>query len=135
VTERGVELPVDVCDLDDAKVARLGERFRQVGAELGRATGMTFGCKEPTVSKAAIADPRILNIIAASAHSLGITHLRMPSGAGRDAQEVAHICPMGTTVIPSIGGVSHSPEAFSKAEDVVPGVNVLLSAVKRADAL
>lgn len=52
-----------------------------------------------------------------------------------DDAKVAHICPTGTTVIPSIGRVSHSPKASSKAEEVVHGVNVLLNAVKRVDAL
>jgi N-carbamoyl-L-amino-acid hydrolase len=58
----------------------------------------------------------------------------MPSGAGHDAQEMAHICPMGMIFVPSVGGVSHSPREFTKPEDVVNGVNVLLNAVKKVDA-
>jgi len=57
----------------------------------------------------------------------------MRSGAGHDAQEVAHIAPMAMIFVPSVGGISHSPREFTKAEDVASGVDVLLNAVVRAD--
>ena len=45
-----------------------------------------------------------------------------------DAQEIARIAPMGMIFIPSIGGISHSPKEFSKAEDITRGADVLLNA-------
>ena len=36
--------------------------------------------------------------------------LRLPSGAGHDAQMMAPLGPMGMIFVPSVGGVSHSPE-------------------------
>ncbi len=72
--------------------------------------------------------------VEASAASLGLSRQRMPSGAGHDAQEMALICPMGMIFVPSVGGVSHAPAEFTKAEDVVNGVNVLLNAVLTVDA-
>ena len=35
--------------------------------------------------------------------------------------------------VPSVGGISHSPREFSKAEDIAHGANVLLNAVVAAD--
>jgi N-carbamoyl-L-amino-acid hydrolase len=35
--------------------------------------------------------------------------------------------------VPSVGGISHSPQEFTKPEDVVNGADVLLKAVLRAD--
>ncbi len=131
----GVELTVDLRDLDAAKVNRFGERFQRIAAEIGRATDTTFAFKESTSSQPAMADPRVMDIITASAEALGLSHMRMPSGAGHDAQEVAQLCPMGMIFIPSIGGISHSPKEYSRPEDIVNGVNVLLNAVKRVDAL
>ena len=69
-----------------------------------------------------------------AATSLGLSRQRMPSGAGHDAQEVAHIAPMAMIFVPSVGGISHSPREFTKPEDVVNGANVLLNAVIAADA-
>jgi N-carbamoyl-L-amino-acid hydrolase len=41
--------------------------------------------------------------------------------------------PMGMIFIPSVGGVSHSPEEFSRREDVINGANVLLRALLMLD--
>lgn len=130
-----VELSIDLRDLDAAKVERFAERFRRIGAEIGAATGTTFAFTEATNSQPAMADARIMDAIGQSAEALGLTQQRMPSGAGHDAQEVAHICPMGMIFVPSVGGISHAPREFTKSEDVVHGVNVLLGAVQRVDAL
>ena len=130
-----VQLTVDLRDLDAAKVARFGERFKQLGAEIGRATNTTFAFADGTSSAPAMADARIMDIIGQSAERLGLTQQRMPSGAGHDAQELAHICPMGMIFVPSVGGISHAPSEFTRPEDVVHGVNVLLNAVQQVDAL
>lgn len=130
-----VKLTVDLRDLDDAKVLRFADRFRALGAEIGRATDTNFAFRTLVDSKAALADSRVMDIVDASAASLGLTHQRMPSGAGHDAQELALICPMGMIFVPSVGGISHSPREFTKPEDVANGVNVLLNAVQRVDAL
>lgn len=50
-----------------------------------------------------------------------------------DAQQLALIAPMGMIFVPNVGGISHSPREFTKAEDVVRGVDVLLNSVIAAD--
>lgn len=130
-----VVLTVDLRDLDDAKVARFAARFQQLGAEIGRATDTAFTFRNLVSSKAALADGRVMDAIDASAAALGLSSQRMPSGAGHDAQELSLICPMGMIFVPSVGGISHSPREFTKPEDVANGVNVLLDAVRRVDAL
>jgi N-carbamoyl-L-amino-acid hydrolase len=57
----------------------------------------------------------------------------MPSGAGHDAQAVAHFAPIGMVFIPSVGGLSHHPEEYSRPEDIEAGANVLLGALLKAD--
>jgi N-carbamoyl-L-amino-acid hydrolase len=58
----------------------------------------------------------------------------MPSGAGHDAQDMAHIAPTGMIFVPSVGGISHSPEEFTSATDMANGVNVLLHTVLTLDS-
>lgn len=130
-----VLLTVDLRDLDAAKVERFAGRFERIGAEIGAATGTTFAFRDTVSSTPALADARIMDAIDASADALGLIHQRMPSGAGHDAQELAHICPMGMIFVPSIGGISHSPREFTRQEDVVNGVHVLMTAVQRVDDL
>jgi N-carbamoyl-L-amino-acid hydrolase len=129
-----VELSVDLRDLDADKIQRFAERFRQIGAEIGEATGTTFAFRDVTSSKPAISDPTLVEAVEASATALGLSSRRMPSGAGHDAQVMALICPMAMIFVPSVGGVSHSPKEYTRPEDVAGGVDVLLNAVAAADA-
>lgn len=128
-----VVMTIDVRDLDAAKLARLHGTFERIGREIGTATDTTFTFNMQVQSEPALADARVMSWIEASTQSLGLTRQRMPSGAGHDAQEIAHIAPMGMIFIPSVGGISHSPKEFSKAADITNGANVLMNAVVAAD--
>ncbi len=79
-------------------------------------------------------DARLRRIIADSAASLRLSHRLMPSGAGHDAQDIAHIAPIGMIFVPSEGGISHSPREFTSAGDMANGVNVLLRTMLAIDA-
>ncbi|MDZ7631130.1 MAG: Zn-dependent hydrolase [Gemmatimonadaceae bacterium] len=128
-----VVLTVDLRDLDDTKIARFATAFEQLGARIGSATRTTFSFRTLVESTAALADASIMTAIEGSASALGLSAMRMPSGAGHDAQEVGHIAPMGMIFIPSIGGISHSPKEFSTPEDIAHGADVLLNAVIALD--
>lgn len=128
-----VVLTVDLRDLDQAKIDRFTARFEQLGREIGEATRTTFTFNQLVNSAPALSDTRIMDVVTSSATALGLSHQRMPSGAGHDAQEVAHIAPMGMIFVPSVGGISHSPKEFSRAEDITNGANVLMNAVVGLD--
>ena len=81
----------------------------------------------------ATTDPRVRQVLEEAVHSLDLSSISMPSGAGHDAQNLARICPTGMIFVPSVRGVSHSPREFTRAEDVENGVNVLLQAILRLD--
>ena len=129
-----VVMTVDLRDLDQTKIEHFTEVFDRLAREIGAATKTTFAFKRLTDSKPAISDPAVMNWIESSATALSLSSQRMPSGAGHDAQEIAHIAPMAMIFIPSVGGISHSPKEFSRAEDITNGANVLLNAVIAADA-
>ncbi len=129
-----VVLTVDLRDLDQTKVDRFDARFKQIAAEIGKATNTSFAFSVLTNSKPALSDERFMGWIEKSATDLGASFQRMPSGAGHDAQEIAHIAPMAMIFIPSVGGISHSPREFSRSEDIARGADVLLGALLGADA-
>ena len=128
-----VVMTIDLRDLDEAKLVRFNARFEQLGREIGAATDTRFAFRDLVNSEPAIADSRVMNWVDSSATSLGLSRMRMPSGAGHDAQEIARIAPMGMIFIPSIGGISHSPKEFSTPEDIERGARVLMGAVLAAD--
>jgi beta-ureidopropionase / N-carbamoyl-L-amino-acid hydrolase len=58
---------------------------------------------------------------------------RLPSGAGHDAQMMARLGPMGMIFVPSVGGISHSPQELTHWDDCANGANVLLHAILEMD--
>ncbi|NIP80396.1 MAG: M20/M25/M40 family metallo-hydrolase, partial [Gemmatimonadetes bacterium] len=81
-------------------------------------TGTSFGFRNFYISHAAPTDPAFRDVIEAAAESLGLSRLRMPSGAGHDAQSVARFAPIGMVFVPSRDGISHSPQEWTPPEDV-----------------
>ena len=129
-----VVLTVDLRDLDASKLVRFQAAFEKLGRDIGTATGTSFRFRDLVNSQPALADRQVMGWIDGSVKALGLTSQRMPSGAGHDAQEIAHIAPMGMIFVPSVGGISHSPKEFSRAADITNGADVLLNAVIAADA-
>jgi allantoate deiminase len=58
---------------------------------------------------------------------LSLTHRRMFSGAGHDAQLFSPLCPTAMIFVPSKAGISHSPEEYSTPEQLANGLSVLVS--------
>jgi N-carbamoyl-L-amino-acid hydrolase len=59
-------------------------------------------------------------------------HMRMPSGAGHDAQWLARRLPSAMMFVPSIGGISHHWTENTSDEDIVLGAQVFTDAIVNA---
>src|ERR1700676_433072 len=70
-------------------------------------------------------------IEAASADFAGGRSIRMPSGAGHDAQVLATIMPAGMLFVPSIGGISHHWSENTGDADIVMGAQVFVDVCRR----
>jgi N-carbamoyl-L-amino-acid hydrolase len=53
--------------------------------------------------------------------------MRMPSGAGHDAQMLARVCPSGMVFVPSHKGISHNPAEHTDKDHIVAGADVLMN--------
>ncbi|MEJ8825235.1 Zn-dependent hydrolase [Variovorax humicola] len=76
-------------------------------------------------------DDRIVGLIEQSAARRGLSHRRMTSGAGHDAQMMARICPAAMVFVPSQQGISHNPREHTETADLVQGANVLLDVMRK----
>ena len=129
-----VELSLEIRDLSMQKIDSVYAAVVDASVEIEAETKTTFSFDEFYVSRAAPTDPRYQQFVADAATSLGLSSLPLPSGAGHDAQSVAHFAPVGMIFVPSVGGISHSPKEFTRPEQIVGGANVLLQALLMADA-
>ncbi len=125
-----VKLTVELRDLSAEKIAKLGaaigERARGIAAE----TRTTIEMKRVAHHDSAIADPKLQRVIEDASAKLGFKTRRLPSGAGHDAQSMAHIGPMAMIFVPSVNGISHSPRELTRWEDCANGAAVLLETVR-----
>jgi N-carbamoyl-L-amino-acid hydrolase len=125
---------LELRDLDASKTLRVFALIEAEAKRIGEASGTTLSLVPAHESVPAPSDGEVRAMIDDAAKSLGYTARHMPSGAGHDAQSMAQLGPMGMIFIPSIGGISHSPREFSTAEDIARGAEVLMGALRRADA-
>jgi beta-ureidopropionase / N-carbamoyl-L-amino-acid hydrolase len=80
----------------------------------------------------ALMDSSIQNAVeAASLAFAGGKSIRMPSGAGHDAQVLATVMPSGMLFVPSIGGISHHWSENTEDSDIVTGAEVFVDACRR----
>lgn len=88
-----------------------------------------------TVAKYSTAcDPELIRIIDGACEELNLPHVIMPSGAGHDANPMAHEgVPMGMIFVPSVGGISHDGKEWTEARHVDAGADVLYRTVLKLD--
>ncbi len=129
-----VTLIVDLRDLSADVLELMADEVRQRIAVIARETGTTVEMQRIAEYAAADATPTVQQAIADSADEAGLTAVQMPSGAGHDAAMMARLGPMGMIFVPSVDGISHSPQEFTSWDDCGRGAQVLLGAVVGADA-
>jgi N-carbamoyl-L-amino-acid hydrolase len=124
---------IELRDLSGEKVARMADEIRARAQIIARETGTTIEITRASHHAAALASPKVQQLVARSAEALTLPAMALPSGAGHDAQSMARVGPMGMIFVPSVGGVSHSPKELTSWEDCARGADALLLAVLAAD--
>jgi N-carbamoyl-L-amino-acid hydrolase len=129
-----VTMSLEVRDLASEKI---GSVFRAIEAEarrIAKARGTPIRFDELDVAlEPAPTDERLRSVVESAADSLGLSHSRMPSGAGHDAQEISRIAPIAMIFVPSQGGISHAPKEYTTPEDMANGADVLLRTLLAID--
>jgi N-carbamoyl-L-amino-acid hydrolase len=128
-----VKLSIELRDLSADKIARLGEEIQKRAMEIAEETATEINLKKIEHFPPAVADPELQGKIEAASAELGLRTMRLPSGAGHDAQMIARIAPMGMIFVPSVDGISHSPQELTRWKDCANGANVLLQTILLID--
>ncbi len=118
-------LTVDLRNTDGAVLAEAEWRVREHAAAIAAAEGVDVAWRP--LARFAPVDfaPAVVDRVEAAATRRGHGVMRLPSGAGHDAQMLARVCPAGMVFVPSRGGVSHNPAEFTAPEHLAAGTQVL----------
>jgi len=126
-------MTIELRDLSPEKLRRLGEALRARSRDIAASTRTTIELTPAHVTPPASASADVQSAIERAANARRWTTMRLPSGAGHDAQMMAQIAPMGMIFVPSVGGVSHSPKELTHWDDCARGADALLGTVLEMD--
>ena len=118
-----VDLTLQVRDLDPNNLDRF---VKDVASKYG------FDYELEHSSEPVRCGAEVMDAIARSADELGLSKMKMPSRASHDAQNFGK-WPMGMIFVPSIGGVSHSPEELTTWEQCYNGSMALSHTIRTLD--
>jgi len=128
-----VTFPVELRDLDTAKINRIAERVLHRLDAISREENVEISCTKPDFHAPALTAPAFQDAIRASARETGLATLDSPSGAGHDAQNAARFAPVGMIFVPSRGGISHSPLEYTSPGQAADGAEILYRTLLRLD--
>ncbi len=128
-----VAFTVDLRALTDALRLAAIARFEAEAQRIAAARGLTVAFE--LFHEVATADcaPHLQNGLAAAIADLGHKPVRLPSGAGHDAQIMARLCPSAMLFVRCRGGISHNPAEFASEADMGVAIAALIRFIERFD--
>ena len=126
------EMLFQIRDDDPDVIGRLEDLLRSMAADVSAKGRCSVAAERIRTGAPAMMDTTFQQAIeAASVAFAGGKSIRMPSGAGHDAQILATIMPAGMLFVPSIGGISHHWSENTDDADIVTGAQVFVDACRR----
>ena len=126
------EMLFQIRDDDPEVIVRLEDRLWSMAAEVTEQGRCSVAVERIRAGAPAVMDAAFQRAIeSASTDLAGGSSIRMPSGAGHDAQILASIMPAGMLFVPSIGGISHHWRENTADADIVTGAEVFVEACRR----
>ncbi len=128
----GAEMLFQIRDDNPEVIARLEAHLHRLAAEATAQGRCAVKVERIRTGVPAMMTPAFQDAIeAASAACAGGKSIRMPSGAGHDAQVIATIMPAAMLFVPSIGGISHHWSENTDDADIVTGAEVFVETCRR----
>jgi beta-ureidopropionase / N-carbamoyl-L-amino-acid hydrolase len=126
------EMLFQIRDDDPKVIERLEGLLRNMAAEVSANGPCSVAVERIRTGAPALMDASFQHAIetASTAFAAGKS-IRMPSGAGHDAQILATMMPAGMLFVPSIGGISHHWTENTDDADIVTGAAVFVGACRR----
>jgi len=126
------EMLFQIRDDDPDVIGRLEDLLRSMAADVSAQGRCSVAVERIRTGAPATMHTAFQQAIeAASVAFAGGKSIRMPSGAGHDAQILATIMPAGMLFVPSIGGISHHWSENTDDADIVTGAQVFVDACRR----
>lgn len=117
---------VDVRNPDEDALQAEEKALADYLAELEQTDGVKITAERLSRFKPVLFDEGIVKLVEKYSAEHDLKCRRITSGAGQDAQNMALLCPTAMIFSPSVNGISHNPEEFTKDEDLIKCANVFM---------
>lgn len=124
-----VTMTVDLRNTDEALLRQAESVFGALCEQLAAEEGVTIERRTLARFEPVEFDAGMVDLVEATARRLGHSTMRMPSGAGHDAQMLARVCPTSMVFVPSVNGLSHNIAEYTNPADITAGADILLQVV------
>lgn len=116
---------------DEGALAQMEAELLRLAQDQAIHNGLSVSSRRVMHMPVAALPQHIVSIGEEVCQLLDISHRRIISYAGHDAQVMSRVTPTGLVFVPSVGGISHNPKEFTRWEHVVQGANVLVNMALR----
>lgn len=122
---------VDLRGPDEAAMTDWDRLLRETVQAAADAEGLVADIEADFSHAPAACDPALRSVLTEQADRAGLRHDPLRSGAGHDAQVLARHVPAAMVFVPSLHGISHTPDERTPPRWREPGVQLLTAALRR----
>ena len=126
VVPKSATLTLDVRNTDENILQEVELKIAQKIKQISETEGVRVSSRVLARFEPVQFDERLIDLVETLAKTHNRSVMRMPSGAGHDAQMLARVCPTSMIFTPSVEGISHNPAEFTSTDDLVAGTNILM---------
>jgi allantoate deiminase len=125
-----VVLTVDLRHMSDEVRRAAVTTLQTQAATLTAARGLTMAFEPFHEEAATQCAPALQQALAGAITALGHRPIRLPSGAGHDAQMMARLCPSAMLFVRCKGGISHNPAEYTSPNDMGLAIAALIHVIE-----
>jgi allantoate deiminase len=115
---------------DDLRLAAI-QRFTAKAEGIAATRGLKVSIENFHEVATAHCAQTLQDALAASVTEYGHNPIRLPSGAGHDAQVMSRLCPSAMLFVRCRGGISHNPAEFASVSDMGAAIAALIRFVEK----
>lgn len=131
VVPGAAELAIDIRGTSSKSKRQIVDALYEAVDDISQRRQLTTSYQPLTDEEPVLLDQQFVSLLEECCQDRDILYTLMPSGAGHDAMQMAHICPTAMLLTPSRAGISHDPGEWTDLKDIVYGAQVYTDAVGR----
>lgn len=124
-----VTFTVDIRDVTEEGIRIIEEELDRLAKEASEEHGVNISVADIGNSGVIRLSSAVIGVIEECAEARQADYMVMNSGAVHDCAMLAEQTDIGMIFVPSVGGISHSPNEHTEFDDIVHGANLLLDSI------